>query len=105
MPIGLVMFKQLYVDISGIDRRFVNLFWDIDLTMRVYANGGDVYILDEVIMYEADRVGGHPDRKISGLSNTGQSKRDLTLAFKLWAKGRRKSWVPQKKRMDAVQPF
>ncbi len=95
MPVGLLMSKQLYVDLGGIDRRFKNVFWDLDLAMRVYKKGGEVYINRSVTIFEA----------VPG-NLTTVSRKDEQLIRGLWCKGRRISgWTIREKRRDKVQSF
>ena len=39
-PISGLMSKELWQSIGGIDRRFIALYWDLDLAMRIYEAGG-----------------------------------------------------------------
>ena len=41
--------KKLYRDIGGIDRNFIAVMWDLDITMRVLALGGEVVLSDVYI--------------------------------------------------------
>lgn len=42
MPLNSMMLKKLWDKIGGIDRRFVALFWDLDVALRVLENGGKI---------------------------------------------------------------
>ena len=46
VPLSGLMSRQLYMDIGGIDRNFIAIMFDLDITMRVYALGGTVVLSD-----------------------------------------------------------
>ncbi len=41
-PVGGLMKREMWHQLGGIDRRFVTLFWDLDMGMRMYEIGGAV---------------------------------------------------------------
>ena len=46
MPLCGLMARKLYRDTGGIDRNFIAVMWDLDITMRVLALGGEVILSD-----------------------------------------------------------
>lgn len=46
MPLAGLMSRNLFNSIGGIDRNFIAVMWDLDIAMRVYALGGDVFFSD-----------------------------------------------------------
>jgi hypothetical protein len=46
MPLCGLMARKLYRDIGGIDKNFIAVMWDLDVTMRVLASGGRVLFSD-----------------------------------------------------------
>lgn len=81
MPVCSLLDKQLYTTLGGFDRRFKNLFWDVDFAMRVYEEGGEVFIDDSVLLEELD------DLNHSRL--TGKSKSDKKFLYSLWVSKKR----------------
>jgi len=87
---------KLWRELGGIDRRFVAVCWDIDMTMRVVASGGeiltsDVYIDEKIDMPNKPRSRGSTlysdhlssDRALldSLWSTNGKAHYDRTLTF------------------------
>ena len=58
MPLSGLMSRQLYMDIGGIDLRFVATMWDREIAMRVYALGGMVVLSDVHLNEERAGRGG-----------------------------------------------
>lgn len=46
MPLSGLMSRKLYRDIGGIDRNFIAVMFDLDITMSVLALGGEVILSD-----------------------------------------------------------
>ena len=46
MPLCGLMSKSLYKSIGGVDRNFIAVMWDLDVAMRVWAQGGEVALSD-----------------------------------------------------------
>lgn len=46
MPLAPLMSRKLYRDLGGIDKNFEAIFGDLDISMRVYALGGEVIMSD-----------------------------------------------------------
>ncbi len=44
LPIGALMLKSSVVEVGGIDVGFTGVFYDIDLVMRLYENGGKLQV-------------------------------------------------------------
>lgn len=40
MPVGTLCSRELWDDLGGIDNRFVCLYWDMDIAMRLISRGG-----------------------------------------------------------------
>ena len=52
MPACGLMKKDIWKELGGIDVRFVALYWDLDIAMRLYERGGRVVIVDEARVNE-----------------------------------------------------
>jgi hypothetical protein len=71
MPVGMVLSKDTYRELGGMDRNFIAVHSELDMTMRLYATGGRV-ILSDVYINElrGSYVGGlcdefwYHDRKV-----------------------------------------
>jgi hypothetical protein len=94
MPVCGLMHKDVYVQMGGIDRRFTNLYWDLDLAMRIYEHGGDVFVDESVVVND-----------IVATNLARRSKADFDLVISLWAHLEQQKWIIHKCRKDAVQPF
>lgn len=69
MPVGGFLNRKLWNEIGGIDRRFIGLYWDLDMAMRLYEMGGNVVLSSNVFITENNphsslykRVGANHDR-------------------------------------------
>lgn len=51
-----LMAKELHISLGGFDRNLMTNYYDNDLSMRIWANGGEIIITQEVIMNEATEL-------------------------------------------------
>lgn len=96
MPVGLLMSKQLYIDMEGIDRRFKTLRWDLDIAMRIYEKGGKVYINNDVSLFEVAP---------GMLCGSRVARIDDCFLRSLWCTGKKNRWKIHNKRKEKVYPF
>ena len=52
MPMGLMFDKSLFYKIGGLDNRFVAIYWDLDILLRIMENGGNYYSSKSAICEE-----------------------------------------------------
>ena len=52
MPICQFLKADLWRSLGGADRRFIGVFWDLDLNLRMFENGGKRYVCDTCICEE-----------------------------------------------------
>lgn len=52
MPLSGLMKKKIWQQLGGVDSRFVALYWDLDIAMRLYEIGGKVIISDNAFIEE-----------------------------------------------------
>ena len=49
VPVSGLVSRQLYMDMSGIDRNFIAAMFPLDIAMRIYALGGNIVLSDVFI--------------------------------------------------------
>jgi hypothetical protein len=76
---GTMISKKLWNRLGGIDRRFIQSYWDLDMAMRVYESGGDL-IIDEGSRIEHRNVEKEP---VSVPTDT-YHPHDANLFYALW---------------------
>ena len=74
MPLNGLMSTKTWSEIQGIDRRFIAVGWEYDLTLRVLAIGGsvvmsDVYVGDEIELWPFPRSRGGSLRREYGVAD------------------------------------
>ena len=52
MPMGLMLNKALFNKIGGLDKRFIAIYWDLDILLRIMENGGNYYVCKSAICEE-----------------------------------------------------
>ena len=52
MPMGLMLNKALFHKIGGLDKRFIAIYWDLDILLRVMENGGSYYVCKSAVCEE-----------------------------------------------------
>lgn len=52
MPAGSLMKKRVWEKIGGIDKRFIALYWDLDIAMRMYEIGGRLVFAKDAYVEE-----------------------------------------------------
>lgn len=52
MPLATCMKTSLWRSLGGADKRFIGVFWDLDLNLRLFENGGKSYVCKDCISEE-----------------------------------------------------
>lgn len=84
LPVGSMLTKELWNDLGGIDSRFVCLYWDVDIAMRLIARGGKIIMtpqttIEDTTVYKLNP----PENKIERVSKYN-SFEDRTQFYDLW---------------------
>lgn len=94
-PLSGLMSRKLYRDIGGIDRNFIAVMYEIDISMRVLALGGEV-ILSDIYVDELR------SKKSAGSNLCGEFwSHDRKLLENLWSVDRKTHF----NRTKPVEPF
>ena len=56
MPIGGLLSKKLYMELGGIDKNFISVYWDLDIALRLYSSGGRVLLSEDVYNNETSAM-------------------------------------------------
>ncbi len=101
-PIAPIMSRRLWAELGGIDNRFVALYWDLDMWMRVYEFGG-TGILHKTAQVEevGNSVGGGEHR----LYDRYGPAYDRRILDSLWTLPPIGTGQILNKRMSPLQPF
>jgi hypothetical protein len=91
MPVCSLMSKKLFNEMGGIDRNFNAVCWDLDIAMRLIANGGKI-TLSNVFVNEICK--GHD-------LYFGNCGHDRKLLDELWMRGKELHF----KRLREVEPY
>ncbi len=92
-PLCFLISKDIWMELGGIDRRFISVCWDLDIAMRVYEIGGiGVLCMDA----KAEEIEGD-----SVLYNKDGWGFDRPLLDSLWMK----DGILSKQRLSPVEPF
>ena len=78
LPLAALMCSRLWREIGGIDRRFIAVCWDMDVSMRVLALGGRVVFSDVYVDEDTARSRG-------STLMTDHRATDLILVQRLWS--------------------
>ena len=94
MPVCGFMSRRAYAELGGIDRNFIAVMWDLDVAMRMYAQGGSVVLSDVYINEDKG--------KSQGSDLCGEYWRhDRTLLESLWMR----DGAVTLQRADPLEPF
>tara|TARA_B100001146_G_scaffold223705_1_gene239079 strand:+ start:53 stop:913 length:861 start_codon:yes stop_codon:yes gene_type:complete len=52
LAMGMMMNKELWTKLGGLDKRFIAIYWDIDIFLRLLENGGKHYICKSAVVEE-----------------------------------------------------
>lgn len=52
LGLGIMMNKELWIELGGIDKRFIAIYWDIDIFLRLLQNGGKHFICKSAVQEE-----------------------------------------------------
>lgn len=83
LPMYVMLSKQVWRDVGGIDRRFIAVSWDIDIFMRIMAAGGEV-VLSEVYV-DGDMEEDHGPRSRGSKLVRDHKLTDRALVDSLWS--------------------
>lgn len=94
LPISGLMSSKFYKETGGVDRNFIAIMGDLDVSMRMYANGGEV-ILSDVCLEEVKR------KSRGSILCIEYSKRERKMLESLWVVNGK----VQLKRVRPIEPF
>ncbi len=98
VPLCPLMSRDLWKKIGGIDRRFIALYWDLDLAMRVHEIGGTVVISQDASIEEVGKCVLGGEHKLYDIYGPPYDRHILDSFWKIVG-------ARQAKRLAPVEPF
>ena len=83
LPMYAMLSRQVWLDVGGIDRRFIAVSWDFDIFMRIMAAGGET-VFSEVYV-DGDMEEEHSPRSRGSKLVRSYKTTDRALADSLWS--------------------
>lgn len=76
---GFFMLRSTWESIGGIDKRFLGLYWDLDVMMRAHSSGIKVFSCPDAVSTELK-----PEGKRSSVIPNASVAHDRIFAYSLW---------------------